>query len=86
MPTRGGNGALEALAAAGQFRQPRIADIERVFDRALGLPRDGLRVFVDLWDLERFAGCSHCLAARRTRLHAMNLEQRRRPAIACAKC
>jgi hypothetical protein len=32
-------------------------------------------VFVDVWDLERFAHCPHCTAARRDRLQAMNLDQ-----------
>ena len=34
VPTRGGNGALEALAASGAFREPRLADIERSVNSA----------------------------------------------------
>ena len=41
------------------------------------------RVFADLWDLERFADCPLCLTARRARLRAMNLEQRRQPPVSC---
>jgi archaeosine synthase beta-subunit len=97
VPTRGGNGAMEALTAAGEFRQPCLADIERsvdaVFSRATShepratshKPR-GTRVFIDLWDLERFADCTPCFAARRARLHAMNLEQRVLPPVSCPSC
>jgi len=38
---------------------------------------------VDLWDLDRFADCPHCLAQRRDRLKTMNLAQRVLPAAAC---
>ena len=36
IPTRPGNGALEALAAAGHFAPPTLADLERSLDLALG--------------------------------------------------
>ena len=86
IPTRPGNGALEALAAQGQFHAPRLSDIER--SAWLGhsrRPAQG-RLFVDLWDLECFSTCPLCLEARRARLHAMNLGQRVLPAIWCAEC
>lgn len=90
VPTRSGNGAMEALTAIGEFRQPRLADIERSVDAAFSRvtshePR-APRVFVDVWDLERFAACPQCLDARRARLHAMNLEQRVLPSVFCARC
>ncbi len=90
VPTRDGNGAMEALTAAGEFRQPRLRDVERSVDAALSRatsrqPRAS-RIFVDLWDLERFADCAKCLAARRARLHAMNLEQRVLPPVSCPHC
>ena len=76
IPTRSGNGALEALAAEGTFRAPRLEDVERSIESALAVrPRRG-RIFVDLWDLRRFSACPHCFEARRARLHAINLEQR----------
>jgi radical SAM enzyme (TIGR01210 family) len=85
IPTRAGNGAMEALAAAGLYRPPGLADIERSFE--LGLTRRGkARVFVDVWDIRQFSRCSYCLGDRVGRLHAMNLEQRARPAISCAHC
>ena len=86
VPTRSGNGALEALAAEGSFRAPRLADIERSVESAHASRRDRGRIFVDLWDLERFADCPHCLEARRLRLHAMNLEQRILPSASCTRC
>ena len=83
VPTRPGNGAIDALAASGWFRAPDLEDIERSFALALGHARRRARVFVDLWDLERFAQCPHCTAARRDRLQAMNLEQCVLPPCPC---
>lgn len=86
IPTRAGNGAMEALASGGLFREPNLGDIERSF--ALGLQHrpDGRRVFVDLWNLEKFADCSRCLDERHRRLHAMNLSQLVLPRVACEAC
>jgi radical SAM enzyme (TIGR01210 family) len=85
VPTRPGNGALEAVAADGDFRAPRLEDIERSLEIAQARDHRG-RIFVDLWDLERFASCPHCFEARRRRLHAMNLEQRLLPPLLCPHC
>jgi hypothetical protein len=85
IPTRLGNGALDAIAADGDFTPPSIDDLERSHDAALAVPRPaGARVFADTWDLERFATCGACLPGRRARLHAMNLAQRVLPPVACA--
>ena len=89
IPTRAGNGALEALATEGLFIEPTLADLERSAAAALEhIRRHGssLRVFADLWNLDRFASCLHCLDARRARLTKMNLEQRVHPPVACAHC
>ena len=86
VPTRPGNGAIDALADEGAFRVPDLDDIERSFALALGHARHRGRVFVDVWDLERFATCSGCLAARRNRLEAMNLEQQVLPRLPCPAC
>jgi radical SAM enzyme (TIGR01210 family) len=75
VPTRPGNGAIDALDGSGWFRAPDLEDIERSFALALRHARGRGRVFVDVWDLERFARCPHCTAARRDRLQTMNLEQ-----------
>lgn len=71
IPTRPGNGAIDALAAESLFRAPTLADVERSFTAALAHVQslstgNTPRVFVDLWDLD----------APHHRLHAMNLEQR----------
>jgi radical SAM enzyme (TIGR01210 family) len=87
IPSRHGNGAMDALMAAGDFRPPHLADLERGFALALARPRrDGVRVFADVWDVDRFASCPHCLADRRQRLVTMNLEQRVAPRMSCAFC
>ncbi len=84
IPTRPGNGALEALAAAGQFTPPRLATLEAALDRSLR-PAQG-RVFADLWDLEVFSDCPACFAARRGRLEQINHAQRPVPPVRCAHC
>jgi radical SAM enzyme (TIGR01210 family) len=83
VPTRPGNGALDALADA-DFRPPGLEDIERSIALALAEARGRGRVFVDLWDLGQFARCSQCVAARRERLQAMNLEQTVLAPVECA--
>jgi radical SAM enzyme (TIGR01210 family) len=65
IPTRDGNGAMEALAANGEFSPPGVSILESAFAYGLGLHRG--RVFVDLWGMppdERLA-----------RLAEMNLRQ-----------
>lgn len=84
VPTRLGNGALDALHARGEFRAPRLRDLEAGLADALPEPRG--RVFADLWDLAAFSDCDACLEARRDRLHAMNLWQDVRPPVACTAC
>lgn len=94
IPTRPGNGALEALAEDGHFRPPVLADVERSLLLALrGIAAapgtravTGTRVFADLWDLERCSTCAACFDSRRDRLHRMNLEQRVLPSVQCDLC
>jgi radical SAM enzyme (TIGR01210 family) len=89
IPTRAGNGALEALAADGLFAEPTLTDLERSASAALAhVHAHGahLRVFADLWNLDRFAACPGCLDARRARLAATNLDQCARPPVTCARC
>lgn len=83
IPTRAGNGAMERLAEAGEFSPPRLSTLERAFDASLKLS-GGRRVFADLWDLQKFSACPHCLEQRRARLHEMNLTQRVLPAVSCS--
>jgi archaeosine synthase beta-subunit len=87
VPTRSGNGAMEMLAATELFREPSLADVERSL--AIGLAAAGGhgRVFLDLWDLQRFASCPACFERRKTRLHTMNLAQAvSAPSAACTRC
>jgi hypothetical protein len=99
IPTRGGNGAMEALG--DEFVPPRLRSrrssstvfsvggpldppaILRTRDRRAGPFGPAMRVFADLWDIERFYSCE-CSPARAARLDTMNREQRLHAPIACA--
>jgi hypothetical protein len=76
---------MEALAARGLYCPPDLAGIEHSVELAW-TRRGPARVFVDLWDLQRFSRCAHCLDDRRARLERMNLEQRVRPQVPCVHC
>ncbi len=84
IPTRPGNGALDALAAAGEFSPPKLATVEAAAEYGVNLKRG--RVFADLWDLEKFSDCSTCFASRRARLERMNLQQEVHPPLSCPRC
>ena len=79
IPTRGGNGAMEVIGSS--FRPPRLPELESAVEH--GLASDAVRVFADLWSIERFFDCD-CSPARAARLRVMNREQRAPPRIACA--
>jgi radical SAM enzyme (TIGR01210 family) len=85
IPTRGGNGALETLLTIGAFRPPRLEEIEQSVELAHTRAGSRGRLFVDLWNLDRFSDCPACFAARRQRLDVINLEQRIPPRIRCDK-
>jgi uncharacterized Fe-S cluster-containing MiaB family protein len=82
IPTRGGNGALEHLAAQGNWAPPTLSDLEEILVRCMTLPSI---VSVDLWDWERFADCT-CAGRRAERLERMNLTGILEPAIKCDAC
>lgn len=86
IPTRAGNGALDALQAEGEFQPPSLATLEAALDDGLAAARarGHGRVFADLWDLETFARCPACLPARRERLARLNLTQAWEPLPSCA--
>jgi hypothetical protein len=84
IPTRPGNGALDALAAHGEFVPPRLTTLEAALAAGLALGRG--RVFADTWSLESFADCPACFAERVDRLRRLNLAQQLLPAIRCARC
>lgn len=73
IPTRAGNGALEALAAAGEWAPPKLSSLEAAQAYGLSLARG--RVFSDLWDIERFFADAGD-PARAARLAVMNQTQR----------
>ncbi len=78
IPTRGGNGAMEALEQP--HVPPQLDALERVVETGL---HDGrMRVFADLWDAERFFTCE-CSPARTARLRTMNERQVVPPRINC---
>ena len=81
IPTRGGNGAMEALEPP--FVPPPLAALEQVIE--YGLTKAGLRVFADLWDLSRLFTCA-CSPARAERLRTMNLTQQIAARVACRDC
>jgi hypothetical protein len=91
IPTRGGNGAIDALPVE---QRPRLGlrDLEWVIQEALGDAKGGpegpplrtkMRVFADLWDIERLFDCA-CSRDRAARLARMNREQAVPPPVACA--
>jgi len=71
------------LGRDGKFRPPSMASIEHVLAEGLALGRG--RVFMDLWDMERFFDCVECGPGRVDRLRTMNLTQTVLPPIGC-KC
>ncbi len=81
VPTRTGNGIMEKLEQAGHFAPPSLASLESVLEIGLRMQRG--RVFVDLWDVERFYPCSRCGPKRSARLRRMNLTQQILPPVAC---
>jgi archaeosine synthase beta-subunit len=84
IPTRGGNGAMEELAAAGEFSPPDLAMLETAAERGIALNRG--RVFADLWALDGSPGCNACREKRVARLRTMNLEQAIPSRVECAHC
>jgi uncharacterized Fe-S cluster-containing MiaB family protein len=80
IPTRGGNGAIEALA----FAPPSIAALEASVTYGIGLAKG--RAFADLWDLRRFSNCDACFDARAARLLQMNLRQTVLAPVECGAC
>jgi radical SAM enzyme (TIGR01210 family) len=73
IPTRGGNGAMEELAASGDFSPPRLEILEAAMEYGLSLGRG--RVFADLWDQAGAQLCQARGAERLARLQAMNKTQ-----------
>jgi radical SAM enzyme (TIGR01210 family) len=75
IPTRLGNGALEALVSSGEFTPPTLSLYEEAVDAALAQAQGRGRLFADLWDLERFSDGPDTFARRQARLEEMNRRQ-----------
>lgn len=84
IPTRAGNGAMEALASAGQFTPPKLSLLEAA--AAYGVNQHRGRVFTDLWDLKPDGECPHCFPSRIERLRHINLRQSLTPLVICHAC
>jgi radical SAM enzyme (TIGR01210 family) len=84
IPVRGGNGEMERLAAAGEFTPPTLAQLEDALDGCAHIANTV--VTADSWDVEKFARCGACLAARKERLCRINVSGRAEPRIVCAAC
>jgi radical SAM enzyme (TIGR01210 family) len=78
IPTRGGNGAMEAIGDS--YHPPRLPALESTLEYGISLGR--MRVFADLWNIERFFDC-RCSADRVARLGVMNREQQIPRAVTC---
>jgi radical SAM enzyme (TIGR01210 family) len=81
--TRAGNGAMDALARAGEFTRPDLAMLEEASGFGVSLARG--RVFADLWGLELAAECAVCLPARIERLRVQNDSQSVGPPVSCER-
>ena len=84
IPTRQGNGALEALLQSGLYSRTRLEQLENALEA--GIRSSRARVFADLWDLEQFRSCLHCFSERQLRLQRMNDQQRLLKRIRCGQC
>ena len=79
--TRTGNGVMDELHAQGQFTPPSGESLEHV--QEVGIRKQRGRVFVDLWEVDRFFDCQGCRSQRMDRMRSMNLEQQVLPRIQC---
>lgn len=82
IPTRPGNGMMEALQKLGNYVPPSLNTLETVFEKALDLKQG--RVFVDTWDVDFLSYCNRCFEERKNRLEKMNLSQQFQQRIACS--
>ncbi|RXS93739.1 radical SAM protein [Silvibacterium dinghuense] len=79
LTTRGGNGAMEALAATGDFISPSLNTVEAAFE--YGLSQQRSRIFLDTWDIPTHLTCESCREARIARIKTMNLTQQIQPRV-----
>ncbi|MGN6268097.1 MAG: radical SAM protein [Ginsengibacter sp.] len=84
IPTRKGNGMMEALERKNDYASPTLKSLEEVMERALDLKKG--RVFADTWDIGFLANCKNCFENRKLRLEKMNFTQKVLPKIICNCC
>ena len=84
IPTRAGNGAMEALAASGEFSPPSLRSVEKALEYGIAC-RAG-RVFADLWEIEQLDRCPVCSEGRVERIQSMNETQEIPAALPCSRC
>ena len=84
IPVRGGNGELERLQSLGDFVPPTLSQLEAALDGCLRFTE--CVVTADIWDLQPFAPCDACRAARVDRLRRINLSGRPERRVDCAEC
>ena len=84
IPTRTGNGIMDELKRRGNFREPRLRLMEQLMECGLQLKSNNQRLFIDLWNAERFSSCQGCFAQRIHRLNQINFSQKsNHPEIEC---
>jgi archaeosine synthase beta-subunit len=84
VPTRSGNGALDALQESGSFEPPTVEGLETALAYGVALGRG--RVFADFWDVERLRVCAACFPGRVERLRQINRSQALPPPLVCGAC
>jgi archaeosine synthase beta-subunit len=84
VPTRSGNGALDALRDAGDLESPTLGGLEAALAYGVALGRG--RVFADLWDVDRLRVCEACFPGRVERLRQINRNQTLPPPLDCSRC
>jgi radical SAM enzyme (TIGR01210 family) len=84
IPVRGGNGEMERLASLGAFTPPTLTQLEDALDGCAHI--SSAVVTADSWDVEKFARCEACLAARKARLCRINVSGRAEPRVLCDAC
>ena len=72
---------MEQLSRQGLFQPPTLTSMEAALEAGLNMHCG--RVFMDVWDAERFASCGYCSSARIERIRTMNLTQEIAPSIVC---
>lgn len=83
IPTRAGNGAMEALAENGAFNPPNLRSLEMAHQYGIQLNRG--RIFADLWDIEKFYNCE-CSPMVAARIKRMNETQSTQTKVTCPIC